>query len=111
MKAELLATGLHLTWRKDLPLVCHAEQHTFAANAPVPRERPHALWRRRFNRSQGGLLLPSVPFVFTGRHATRHAHHTAHPVIASYEPGERWAWCYVDQTEVDVPALAVPYLR
>jgi hypothetical protein len=46
-----------------------------------------------------------------GRHATRHAHHTAHPVIASYEPGERWAWCYVDQTEVDVPAQAVPYLR
>jgi uncharacterized UBP type Zn finger protein len=46
-----------------------------------------------------------------GRHATRHAHHTAHPVIASFEPGERWAWCYVDQAEVDVPAQAVPYLR
>ena len=46
-----------------------------------------------------------------GRHATRHAHHTGHPVIASYEPGERWAWCFVDDAEVDVPALAVPYLR
>ena len=46
-----------------------------------------------------------------GRHATRHAQHTAHPVIASYEPGERWAWCYVDQAEVDLPAQAVPYLR
>jgi phosphoenolpyruvate-protein phosphotransferase len=31
-----------------------------------------------------------------GRHATRHAHATSHPVIASYEPGERWAWCYAD---------------
>jgi hypothetical protein len=31
--------------------------------------------------------------------------------MASFEPGERWAWCYVDQTEVDVPAEAVPYLR
>jgi uncharacterized UBP type Zn finger protein len=46
-----------------------------------------------------------------GRHATRHSHHTAHPVIASYEPGERWAWCYVDRAQVDVPAQAVPYLR
>jgi uncharacterized UBP type Zn finger protein len=46
-----------------------------------------------------------------GQHATRHAHQMAHPVIASYEPGERWGWCYVDQTEVDVPAEAVPYLR
>jgi hypothetical protein len=31
--------------------------------------------------------------------------------MASYEPGERWAWCYVDQAEVDLPAQAVPYLR
>jgi uncharacterized UBP type Zn finger protein len=33
-----------------------------------------------------------------GRHATRHFHQTGHPVMASFEPGERWAWCYVDQT-------------
>jgi phosphoenolpyruvate-protein phosphotransferase len=46
-----------------------------------------------------------------GRHATRHAHATSHPVIASYEPGERWAWCYADQMGVDVPLQAVPYLR
>jgi phosphoenolpyruvate-protein phosphotransferase len=46
-----------------------------------------------------------------GRHATRHAHATSHPVIASYEPGERWAWCYVDEVEVPAPAQAVPYLR
>ncbi len=46
-----------------------------------------------------------------GRHATRHAHQTAHPVMASFEPGERWAWCYVDQAQVDVPAAAEPYLR
>src|ERR687888_656971 len=29
-----------------------------------------------------------------GRHATAHAHHTHHPVIRSYEPGEEWAYCY-----------------
>ena len=46
-----------------------------------------------------------------GRHATRHFHQTTHPVVASYEPGERWGWCYVDQVEVDVPAEAEPYLR
>jgi phosphoenolpyruvate-protein phosphotransferase len=46
-----------------------------------------------------------------GRHATRHAHAASHPVIASYEPGERWAWCYTDQVGVDVPSQAVPYLR
>jgi phosphoenolpyruvate-protein phosphotransferase len=46
-----------------------------------------------------------------GRHATRHAHATSHPVIASYEPGERWAWCYTDQMGVDLPSQAVRYLR
>ena len=46
-----------------------------------------------------------------GRHATRHAHATSHPVIASYEPGERWAWCYTDQVGVDLPSQAVPYLQ
>jgi hypothetical protein len=28
------------------------------------------------------------------RHATKHAHSTGHPVIASAEPGERWLYCY-----------------
>ena len=46
-----------------------------------------------------------------GRHATQHAHAASHPVIASYEPGERWAWCYTDEAQVDPPAQAVPYLR
>ena len=31
------------------------------------------------------------------RHATAHFHTTAHPLIRSVEPGEDWAWCYVDQ--------------
>ena len=46
-----------------------------------------------------------------GRHATRHFHQTDHPVMASYEPGERWAWCYVDQAEVHLPEGATRYLR
>jgi uncharacterized UBP type Zn finger protein len=31
------------------------------------------------------------------RHASRHAHASNHPVIASAEPGERWLYCYVDE--------------
>ena len=44
-------------------------------------------------------------------HATKHFAHTTHPVIASFEPGERWAWCYVDQIDLDVPKRAAPLLR
>jgi hypothetical protein len=28
------------------------------------------------------------------QHATKHAHASKHPVIASAEPGERWIYCY-----------------
>jgi hypothetical protein len=28
------------------------------------------------------------------RHASKHAHSSGHPVIASAEPGERWVFCY-----------------
>ena len=31
------------------------------------------------------------------RHASKHAHHSHHPVIASAEPGERWLYCYPDE--------------
>jgi hypothetical protein len=30
------------------------------------------------------------------RHATQHNTETAHPVMASAEPGERWLYCYPD---------------
>ena len=41
----------------------------------------------------------------------QHFLQTSHPVMASYEPGERWAWCYVDQDALPVPPEAEPYLR
>jgi CPA1 family monovalent cation:H+ antiporter len=31
------------------------------------------------------------------RHATAHFHASTHPVVRSFEPGETWRWCYVDQ--------------
>ncbi|MFN0062895.1 MAG: UBP-type zinc finger domain-containing protein [Myxococcaceae bacterium] len=34
------------------------------------------------------------------KHATAHAHDTQHPVVRSYERGESWGWCYVDQQEL-----------
>jgi uncharacterized UBP type Zn finger protein len=34
------------------------------------------------------------------KHATAHFHAAGHPVIRSFEPGETWRWCYVDQLPV-----------
>lgn len=31
------------------------------------------------------------------KHATKHYHATGHPIIKSFEAGEDWLWCYVDQ--------------
>jgi K+:H+ antiporter len=31
------------------------------------------------------------------KHATAHFHHTRHPIIRSLEPGEEWAWCFLDE--------------
>src|SRR5271165_2903980 len=31
-----------------------------------------------------------------GKHATAHFKSTGHPIIRSYEPGEDWYWCYLD---------------
>jgi len=31
------------------------------------------------------------------RHARAHAHTREHPIVQSFEPGETWRWCYVDE--------------
>ena len=31
------------------------------------------------------------------RHASAHAHASGHPIIRSFQPGEDWYWCYVDE--------------
>ncbi len=31
------------------------------------------------------------------KHATKHFHDTKHPVIQSFQPGEHWRWCYIDE--------------
>jgi Zn-finger in ubiquitin-hydrolases and other protein len=30
------------------------------------------------------------------RHASKHAHESGHPVVASAEPGEQWLYCFPD---------------
>jgi len=35
------------------------------------------------------------------RHATRHNNATGHPVVASFEPGEAWMYCYPDNLMVE----------
>ncbi|MGI8961107.1 MAG: ubiquitin carboxyl-terminal hydrolase 14 [Bryobacteraceae bacterium] len=35
------------------------------------------------------------------KHATKHYHATQHPLMRSREPGEDWAWCYVDQIVIE----------
>lgn len=31
------------------------------------------------------------------KHATKHFRASSHPVIKSFEPGEEWGYCYVDE--------------
>jgi uncharacterized UBP type Zn finger protein len=38
------------------------------------------------------------------RHATAHFHEKGHPLIRSAEPGEAWAWCYVDEVGLELTA-------
>ena len=34
-----------------------------------------------------------------GKHATAHFRDSDHPIIQSFEPGEDWWWCYVDEVD------------
>ena len=53
--------------------------------APVHHMRPRRLLRQ----------LP-------GRHATAHFHSSSHPLVQSFEPGEDWIWCYVDDLAFEI---------
>jgi uncharacterized UBP type Zn finger protein len=36
------------------------------------------------------------------KHATAHYNSTAHPLVQSYEPGEDWYYCYVDDLAFEI---------
>jgi uncharacterized UBP type Zn finger protein len=35
------------------------------------------------------------------KHATKHFHEAQHPIIKSFQPGEDWGWCYIDEVMLD----------
>ena len=35
------------------------------------------------------------------RHATKHFHASGHALVQSFEPGEDWIWCYVDELAME----------
>jgi uncharacterized UBP type Zn finger protein len=35
------------------------------------------------------------------KHATRHFHESQHPVMRSFERGDDWGWCYVDEVMLE----------
>jgi hypothetical protein len=43
------------------------------------------------------------------KHASAHARSSDHPIVESFEPGEDWLWCYVDEVAFlvdDAPTLS-----
>lgn len=42
------------------------------------------------------------------KHATKHYNATGHPIIRSFEPGERWLWCYIDEIGFEPAPQAHP---
>jgi len=34
------------------------------------------------------------------RHARKHAAADSHPIVRSFEPGERWVYCFIDDEVV-----------
>ena len=43
------------------------------------------------------------------RHASRHAAEHGHPLASSFEPGEDWTWCYVDELAFEVEGIPHPH--
>lgn len=38
-----------------------------------------------------------------GKHATAHHAATGHALLRSFEPGEDWWWCYLDEIGFEIP--------
>src|SRR6516164_1959938 len=43
------------------------------------------------------------------RHATKHFHHTRHPIIEGYDPPEGWGWCFIDEILLDLSGRTTPH--
>src|ERR671937_17952 len=45
------------------------------------------------------------------KHATKHYRQTHDPLIQSFEPGEDWGWCFVDEVFLEPAPLAAALPR
>jgi site-specific DNA recombinase len=49
----------------------------------------------------GGAVLRNRSDKFKNKHATKHFRATEHPIVRSFQPGEDWIWCYVDEVVME----------
>jgi uncharacterized UBP type Zn finger protein len=77
--------------------------HLAGAVEPVPQAR-ECIGCREEGRTDWVHLRLCLSCGYVGccdsspaRHATRHHAATTHPVMRSFEEGESWRWCYVDE--------------
>lgn len=70
------------------------QTEAFSGNGCIDCEKIGARWLhlRRCTTCAHVGCCDSSP----NRHATAHFHATSHPLIQSFEPGEDWIYCYVD---------------
>jgi len=43
------------------------------------------------------------------RHASKHAAAGGHPLASSFEPGENWSWCYIDEVMLVIDGIPHPH--
>jgi uncharacterized UBP type Zn finger protein len=43
------------------------------------------------------------------QHASKHAAAHDHPLASSFEPGEDWTWCYVDEVAMEIEDIPHPH--
>jgi Protein of unknown function (DUF2795)/Zn-finger in ubiquitin-hydrolases and other protein len=70
--------------------------HSRTAGRAGPRETPSRVHLRLCLTCGHVGCCDSSPL----RHARAHAYTIGHPIVQSFEPGEDWRWCYVDETYV-----------
>jgi uncharacterized UBP type Zn finger protein len=79
-------------------------KHLSDAGDPTPLAQDECLGCREEGRTDWVHLRLCLECGYVGccdssprRHATGHHADTGHPVIRSFEPGESWRWCFVDE--------------
>ena len=78
--------------------------HLAAAREPEAQSRDECLGCVAEGRSDWVHLRLCLECGYVGccdssprRHASLHFGEAGHPVMRSYEPGESWRWCFVDE--------------